>query len=555
MPLFRQAKYNAEVAQDRDSDASEESLTPASDDQPNSLAIPEPIKRSKLKSKNVLDRLRSRLSKLNLERKRGGNGGQAHVSEVLEVPSSSTGGRASLDSSRDSTYGSLGKSASQESHGSAAVADSPAAELSVSILTTDAIVTNFTTQQEEAKKIRQLNSFFRKVVWVDGDRDLLCKAIDDLRTGNADLEWLLEHRPRKDPKKMLPFTRNPDAPTVKNASLIQEVIQRLHEALASANTAKAPEGLVIDVQLTEDPWDTTSDAAQQDYLPFRPSTYVFVLRVLLPGELSATQILAETTCVPNATPVVPDVLNVRIADLHLDVGAAVTAGNAGPEDYEPLGYVCRATSAADTHHLFYDTQDKWVTTKSLEDIIPSKEFRQQLSPVHRGQLARLFAISSLYLSLVRNTCAIINPSAVRYYHQAFKKDHTWSLDAPFVLTAYLRVGFGSRPPKLVLGERSISRRKINPIVELGVMLFQIGACRALQYSADPVGVPHARVEAVKCIHEVDASAGPAFTEMVQACLACEDSSEASDENEFLQTVVAGLRAIQKRLEELPTNVF
>ena len=83
--------------------------------------------------------------------------------------------------------------------------------------------------------------------------------------------------------------------------------------------------------------------------------------------------------------------------------------------------------------------------------------------------------------LVIPSCNEIQLSSFRYYYKSKEeRDEAWSPEDPPIMKPYLDIGFEQRPPEIILGESSGTlNSKEMVVVGLGLLLYQIGCCRAL----------------------------------------------------------------------------
>ncbi|RBQ70716.1 hypothetical protein FVER14953_21755 [Fusarium verticillioides] len=112
------------------------------------------------------------------------------------------------------------------------------------------------------------------------------------------------------------------------------------------------------------------------------------------------------------------------------------------------------------------------------------------------------------------------PERIRYYRPEDEGD-SWvnDPDESVVLNPYLSIDFGTqRPPQLPGISSGLVRQVVNPVVELGLVLYQIGSSDAVDYQSGVNGVKHAKVNVMKSLHKLDEMCNGSFTEVVQTCL-------------------------------------
>lgn len=143
----------------------------------------------------------------------------------------------------------------------------------------------------------------------------------------------------------------------------------------------------------------------------------------------------------------------------------------------------------------------------------------------RLQLARLIVVAFLHTALIsRATERGPRPENIFFYRPLENNNDEDTPEVSPILSPYLTIDFGRTNKhtrgKAPLGTTSgLSKKVVNPVAELGLALFQIGAGMALEYCGGRGGdVRKAVKEARLRMREIGVRCGPDFAEAVALCL-------------------------------------
>ena len=411
---------------------------------------------------------------------------------------------------------------------------------------------------ERAKKRAQFlqagNNFYRRCQWADNDREQLLNIVVELRRCNNDLDALVRLKVPDDPTQILRVP-NPDRQQIRHIEIFQHALKRVHETVMSVNSPAGSKGYqsVLDVQVVEDPEQPKADLTEcASRLRLRSETWVFVLQAHTEGWTKAQKRSILTYAEVNKSlestesnlPEWIEMINSlpsALSDLEILPGHL---------PYGVLGAVSRIGSPADRHHLFYSAEYAWNTETTLQDVLDHENFETRLTLQQRLQLARLVALSFLYFGKISSSTTIYpRPERLRFY-QVEGQNMPWVENEPFVLNPYVSIGFGSAKTNRVVGSSSGAARQMsNPVVELGLVLFQVGSCSKLNYGSGLEGVRKAKKEALRQIRKLDVRCGGHFAEVVQLCLDWGTSIFApvsSGDYQLIQRVITWLRSQEER---------
>ncbi|OCL02110.1 hypothetical protein AOQ84DRAFT_383019 [Glonium stellatum] len=429
--------------------------------------------------------------------------------------------------------------------------------ISASVLNENRVVHAEREQEDHSNTLQCSNNIFRRVEWAADDKTLFISEIKEIRDCNTDLEDLLKYREPRNAGLILDLD-NLVASPIRNVSRIQQALKRLHEALASANGHSSNDSVRISIKLAANCEDAAQDLAEEDNLSLRDDSYMFVLQVhgSTHQGSGAVEMLAETTYITRSSSTSPQGgqdaeqnTMPKLSNLHQTIRKIQIGTN--DNIFDSLGYLARSGSPWDRHHLFYDTQNEWYNTQTLDNVLETKDFREKLNPIQRVQLSNLISITHLYFGLVRPTCADARPSHFVFYTTT-KEAPIWNEFEPFVLNPYLFIGFGSRKPARNPGAYSgrVKERSANAVVELGLLLHQIGSCTKLDYGEGSEGIRRAKEKALNTLHLVDQRSGGKFAEVIEMCLNWKGTPLAAageEEWEVIERVVKWLIGYEEKL--------
>jgi len=202
------------------------------------------------------------------------------------------------------------------------------------------------------------------------------------------------------------------------------------------------------------------------------------------------------------------------------------------------------------HRLFHAEKQISHVTGTLSGMLKNENARR-MTPRQRVELATLIASSYTYFWTVRPKCQDIQPLSFIYYSTS-EGDDAWTDGNLPILKPYLDFGFGQRPPQKMLGESSgVSRSQNAVIVELGLLLYQVGSCTSLKYGLSSRALAEARRTAGFNLHLLDRTVSMAFAEVTEACLQYSANAAriVGDEGleKFLQGVAWRLLDMQEKL--------
>ncbi|KAF1997903.1 hypothetical protein P154DRAFT_269807 [Amniculicola lignicola CBS 123094] len=164
------------------------------------------------------------------------------------------------------------------------------------------------------------------------------------------------------------------------------------------------------------------------------------------------------------------------------------------------------------HHIYQDRHCLWAQQTSLESLLRDSSFRKEEYSQAHLHLAVLLAVSSVSLGF-NGKGRIIRPADCLYFRPS--KELRNYVHEDMVMTPFLRL----KPEPLVqVGNKSgIPPTKRQALVELGLLLYQIGSWKCIDYRHTE-GVSAIVREAIADLDSVVGHLGNLFAGIVRNCL-------------------------------------
>ncbi len=434
------------------------------------------------------------------------------------------------------------------SHSTLAVRN-PAA---TALLNADAVVTADMQRAKDCQHYSHKTSFFKKAGWAKEDKKTLLRIIKVLNLSNNYIETILVLKTPRDMERLVNLPGD-DTAWLREARAVQRSLKRLHESLRHMNTPSGEHGpWYLCLQLIKDfgehrqyVVDNLTDLPLRDEQQYK--AYYFSFQRQQSPDAKASYFIAET--MPEYLPgsKVPE--RPGESALHLDQAKSL-AKTVPIEGFKKWGTVWIGSRKNDVHWLYHAEAQQTVCIADLVALLRAHDTQAYMAAYRRVGLAALVAKSYLHLGLVRSSCAEIQPSSFRYFGKA-GEEKQWNHTNPLILDPYLEIGFGRRLDGDFGTRSGVSQSQNGYIVGLGLLLYQIGCCLALDYTQDTSELREAQKIASADLHQLDLVASPRFAEIVQGCLqypAAGAGGNFESESRFVEGVVSELFQLQADLQ-------
>ena len=347
--------------------------------------------------------------------------------------------------------------------------------------------------RHHARIVQKRTSMWTHIKWAHHDKEAFKEMVHEIRKTINTLDKLLALRSPSDSGRLLPA--QPDARCVSHSTpQVQGALERLHKSLRNLNVQKdgqASWNFAVHIAAPfDDNWRLVHD---QYSLPLRKSALMFYVQQRKADEESSL-LLVETLTEP-AGVVQAQSESVRkienldkpsaTPDENEDHPSATANGNEA-EAYSTWGFICPSEHPEDEHRIFVDTAT-WRQTSTLADLLADPKNLEHFSTENVFTLARQIMVAHLDFSLVRASCPNPRLESYAYYKRSLEVEGMQE-EGPHLLRPYLACGFGCRPPGRQPGATSGPSKDTNaPVIELGLVLFQIGSRRKLDYRTKGMG--------------------------------------------------------------------
>ena len=422
------------------------------------------------------------------------------------------------------------------------------------------------TREQEAGQSQKTVNFWKRMEWVHRDQESLRSTIEDLRRGNNNLESYLMLCSIGNPAGALPSSDKVAAfwPVARR---IDGALRTLHKGLTKINPRSgARESYFLSLQLREDHHDTWRELNAQDGVSLQDDSYVFNIQRHSQKSLADDAVLFSIEAYTSAKDIQQTLAEEplssaqALSDLH---DREVIQDDEARDSVVLWGYQVLEPKVSPNIFVFYrDNEGSWSTPTTLEDVLAQGEYRDRISPAQTVQLARVVTSTYLHLAGVRDSCEVPRLANYRYYKTSDEQD-TWDSGSPRVLRPWLACGFGRKPKAPKLGAGTGEARPPNAlIVELGLVLYQIGTGDPIDYGSGRQGLTDAKNRALKGLDKLDRRIGSVFGEIVAGFLNfsstaayLEQGHERLDETEYIQNAISALVAYEQMVESTATAPF
>lgn len=440
------------------------------------------------------------------------------------------------------------------------IASSAAAPVGPSILSLPAVVITHQKLSDDTEILQSSTTRRSRVGWAIKDRGAFLQAVKELRESNDLLESLLNIQSLEHPtQRHSPLGTGIEPPT--ETLDVKEPLEQLHLALIEANGSDSTKCLAFGIKLAYNHRATKDDVEKDGHdLDLRPNSYCFYLQAHMVDGWCYSKysrgLLVET---PQAGRIGDaDLNNVRQQVQVKTLRQALVLGGPRPgEGFRFLGGISHPSSN-NMHYVFQGMDGPGGMKETLEDLLHDAGFNQhQYIKGHIG-LAFILAISHLHFASINLPSPSHRPKNYYYYDGGNETTDGQDKDKheEDVLSPYLFAGFGSKVKKQsthAIGRRSGARSSASTsIIELGLLLHQIGCWKPLTYRGGSSGLADLKTQAVAKLPDVDRRVGLIFSEVVGRCLDWRKQYQGNQESEraaFYELIVRPLKELSDELLE------
>ena len=419
-------------------------------------------------------------------------------------------------------------------------------------------------QAADSEALQSATGFPRRARWAIIDWQKLNSSLEHIRISIDGLHSLLR----------LEYSYSPRASSAKqktaaNSALlpVRKALSRLHHGLAGLNDASQPDNQ-LSIQLREH-WDSTSEefSGLAD-LEVRDGSYVFSIQKSVSSDPKTDSILLLVDTpkeIPDSQGEDSMTTNLpRMTDLDGPKGTATSSTSDQRSRIETWGYfpTPQRRSISKDLHIVHRATSSWRSPLHLADILSNPSYVEHITPIEITWLAKLLVTSHLcFLPVQRELNVQPRPSNYRFYCKPEDEFDPWADGNPLVLKPFLSIGFGTSRKSIFGAVSEFNHPPYASVMELGLVLYQIGSGRVVNYGAGRAGFAQAKAKILRELDRdssVDAIAGSSYVSIIEGCLhmwtkfrLCNDDLAAMQrrEEEYLWEVVAQLSDDLQQLED------
>ena len=284
----------------------------------------------------------------------------------------------------------------------------------------------------------------------------------------------------------------------------------------------------LSIQLREH-WDNTStEVSSLADIDIRDGSYVFSIQKSQPNDPGTDSVLLlvdtqeDVPSSQNGDTMITDLPRLKYLDDPRDPTQNRTLDEKGR--VETWGYfpTRRSRSVTNDLHIVHQVTASWRNPLHLADILSDPSFVEHVTPVEITWLAKLLVTSHLcFLPVQRDLNVQPRPSNYRFYCNPDEDFDPWAKHNPLVLKPFLSIGFGTSRKSTLGGPSDFNHPPYASVMELGLVLYQIGAGRVIHYGSGRAGLAEAKARVLRELEResnVDTLAGSSYVSIIQGCL-------------------------------------
>jgi hypothetical protein len=404
-------------------------------------------------------------------------------------------------------------------------------------------------QQNQSRLVQSQTSRWAHIKWAHHNMDLFKAKIEDIRNAIADLQNLLAFQDPKQPENLLALASSVDLEEYSSERL-RNALGRLHSALKALNSVSKESACSFAVHVAARPANAWKEIKHETSLPLGDDGFLFYVQAqhLQANPRDSNFVMVETT----KDGVIDSSQQPRegFASLQCLDDLLQTVSDEGQAQYIPLGFISTPRSQSDRHYVFLETK-QWRQVKTLADILDETITPNGITHLDLIDLAEIILTAHLDFTEVRETTPNPRVESFIYFQEPAiqgETDNSQPIPESTLLLPYISNSFGQKRRHGRPGAtgRAYEKDSNAAIIELGLILFQLGSHRKISYLPYtlgnlPASLLKARGDAKKDLNLVEKNHGPGFATVVEVCLSASGLNEKS--------AVAGCLALLKGLRQ------
>ena len=276
-------------------------------------------------------------------------------------------------------------------------------------------------------------------------------------------------------------------------------------------------------------WDSTSaELSTLAEVEVRDGSYVFSIQKAEADDPETDSILLLIDT-PEKVPGSQDEDSITknlspMMSLHGPKEEATSSSSGQRSQIETWGYFSTPPrrSLPNDIHIVHRATTSWRSPLCLTDILYDPSYVEHITPIEITWLAKLLVTSHVcFLPVQRELNIQPRPSNYRFYCKP-EDDFDPCVDgSPLVLEPFLSIGFGTSRKSTFGALSEFNHPPYASVMELGLVLYQVGAGRVINYGAGRAGLAQAKAKILRELEQdssVDAFAGSSYVSITEGCL-------------------------------------
>lgn len=367
---------------------------------------------------------------------------------------------------------------------------------------------------ESLMRLQREVGLWARITWAHHRKDDLEKCVSDIASTVTALQNFLTLRVLEKPQKLL-LSRSTPPQNTRVTIDDQQWLKDLHLSLCSLQKRSTAPSSGLSIALLEDGkqlWQQVKDDLPG--LPLKDAGLMLWAQLENKDKPTLSTFLmiesAESKSAPNL------VLK-RLSQPDLPKTESDVFG-----DFRMWGSPPPSLKNSNLSHSIFAEQIQWQRKLTLRDIIQHAASATFLTRSVVTELTYQLLLGFKRLILINATCTNLRSDNIAYYRPA--ADEIDFNEPDWLLHPYVNCGFGRPTPERRLGVQSGPLKDPDAsIIEIGLVLFQIGSRRVVEYDARsarimPVSLVQKRREALNNLNLIERWNGAQFANIVSACL-------------------------------------
>jgi putative lipoic acid-binding regulatory protein len=393
-------------------------------------------------------------------------------------------------------------------------------------------------EHREQQSVHTATNLYHRLHWALSEKKTFDAAIKELDKSNGILFRIIRIQSLDDPTFLLadPIT---DMKAKQELYKVLLHLKGLHTLLCSVNPSSKPNHVGISIQLLAE-YTSNKDklSALYNELKLKNNSYVFYLQAHKAEESCSYLLLAEMSQL--ASQAAEGIQAIESLKTQIEL---INPDIESDETFKLIGHVSIPGSSSGQLRLFQNIRTSFKNPRTLIGLLEDQSLSSRSHASWHAKVGFQVAIAyAQFVSIKVFPYSYPRPANYRYYEPSGRP-------RPLIDNIpYLFWGFGSKPTP---GDFDLDSRDPPgnaPAVELGLLLYQIGSWKVLEYvdSEGRVDLLSLGREARSSLQDVVLNTGLKYANIVQACFDTKNSE--NDWKILYQRVFSSLQQLYIELQ-------